>query len=97
MITIPANSFRDPHDRIVASAARLADEAVRALAAHDVIEIDLAGMRGVTSSYYNVLLDRVLGVVPLADFPRRVKIRFDSAAQKLVFNRSLESATRGAA
>jgi hypothetical protein len=97
MVTVLANAFRDPQDRIVASAARLAEEVVRLLATHDVIEIDLGGMRGVTSSYYNVLLHSVLEVVPPPDFPRRVKIRFDSAAQQLVFNRSLESATRGAA
>jgi len=97
MVTVSANAFRDPQDRIVASAARLAEEVVRLLAAHDVIEIDLGGMRGVTSSYYNVLLHRVLEVIPAGDFPRRVKLRFDSAAQQLVFNRSLESATRGAA
>ena len=97
MVTVSANAFRDPQDRIVASAARLADEVVRLLSAHDLIEIDLGGMRGVTSSYYNVLLHRVLEVIPAGDFPRRVKLRFDSAAQQLVFNRSLESATRGAA
>ena|SRR5437868_4024214 len=97
MVTVSANAFRDPEDRIVASASRLADEVVRLLAAHDVIEIDLCGMRGVTSSYYNVLLHRVLEVIPLADFSRRVRIRFDSAAQEFVFKRSFESARRGAA
>ena len=95
MFTVSANAFRDPQDRIVASASRLADEVVRVLAVHDVVEIDLCGMRGVTSSYYNVLLHRVLGVIPVADFSRRVKMRYDSAAQEMVFNRSFELARRG--
>jgi hypothetical protein len=97
MVTVSANAFRDPQDRIVASASRLADEVVRLLPLQDVMEIDLSGMRGVTSSYYNVLLHRVLEVISAADFTRRVRIRFDSPAQEFVFNRSFESAKRGAA
>ena len=94
---IEAHRFRDPRDRIVASASLLADELVSRLAEHDVVLVDLRGMRGVTSSYYNVLLQRVLGVLPMTDLARRVRFCFDSAAQEQVYGRSLESAKRGAA
>jgi hypothetical protein len=95
--TIEAHRFLDARQRIVASASLLADEVVRRLAEHDVLLIDLRGMRGVTSSYYNVLLQRVLSVLPMSDLPRRVRFCFDSAAQEQIYGRSLESATRGAA
>ena len=97
MFTIEASQSRDPQDRIVASGLLLADEVVRRLTDHDVVEVNLKGLRGVTSSYYNVVLHRVLSILSMAEFARRVKFRFDSAAQEQVYNRSLESARRCAA
>jgi hypothetical protein len=92
--TIHARQFLDPQGRIVESAKLLADEVLTQLAAHDVVTVDLRELRGLSSSYFNVLLQRVLPVTTLADFPRRVQLMFDSPAQEHVYKRSLDFASR---
>jgi hypothetical protein len=93
-ITIQARRFVDREGRIVESAAALADEVVRQLAIHDIIAVDLLEMRGLSSSYFNVLLQRISAVTTLPEFSRRVRILFDSPAQEQVFKRSLDFASR---
>lgn len=88
--TIEARQFVDADNRPVESADLLAAEAVRLLASHDVLVIDLGGMRGLSSSYFNVLLKRIIQIMTAADLQRRIKFTFDSPAQELVFKRSLE-------
>ena len=95
--TIEAKQCLDPRGGIVASASLLADAVVRRLAEGNVVEIDLTTVRGLSSSYFNVLLQRVLPVTGIDHFADRIKLRYDSAAQELVFNRSFESARRGVA
>ena len=97
MTTIDAKRFLDPQGRIVASGQLLADEVARALSQHDVVQINFGGMRGLPSSYFNVLLQRIIPVANAQDFCRRVMTCFDSTAQEQVFRRSFESVTRGAA
>lgn len=92
--TIEAKGFVDPTGEIVASAARLADEVVRQLAVHEVVTVNLRQMRGLSSSYFNVLLQRVSGVTSISEFPRRVRFIFDTSAQEVVFKRSLDFASR---
>jgi len=91
---IQANLLIDSQGGIVESAVRLADEVLRQLAIHDVVTVDLHQMRGLSSSYFNVLLQRVSAVTTLPEFPRRVQLLFDTPAQELVFKRSLEFARR---
>jgi hypothetical protein len=91
---IQARHFLDPEGRIVESAALLADEVVRQLASHNTVTVDLRELRGLSSSYFNVLLQRVSQVTTLAEFPTRVQLLFDSTAQQQVFNRSLDRANR---
>src|SRR5687768_4027868 len=92
--TIEAKLHVDPGGRIVESAVRLADEVVRQLGFSDVVAVDFHEMRGLSSSYFNVLLQRIVPVTTLAEFPRRVELIFESPAQEQVFKRSLDFATR---
>lgn len=93
-IPIEAKRFVHPEGRIVDSAERLADEVVRQLATHDVVTIDLREMRGLSSSYFNVLLQRVIATTTYAELSRRVGFVFDSPAQQQTFKRSLDFASR---
>lgn len=92
--TILAMQFVDSHGRIVESGSLLANEVVRQLQLADVVRVDFQKMRGLSSSYFNVFLQRVLPVTTMPDFPRRVEMLFDSPAQEQVFRRSLDSVQR---
>jgi hypothetical protein len=94
---VEAKQFLDPDGGIVESAARLGDEVARRLRDHEVVTIELRDMRGLSSSYFNVLLQKVLPVTMPRDFARRVILHFDSPAQEEVFKRSLEFANRALA
>ena len=82
MITITATKYQDADQRIVESAAMLAREVLCALESHEVVEIDLHGLKGLSSSYFNVLLQQVLPVTTVGGFAKRVHLRFGSAAQR---------------
>jgi hypothetical protein len=92
--TVIAKQFLHPRGRIVDSAARLADEVTRQLESHETISIDLRGMRGLSSSYFNLLLQRVMSVTTPDAFSQRVTFLFDSAAQEQVYQRCLDFARR---
>ena len=94
---LKAVDYLDAAGSIVNSGAMLADRALAALGAGQPVEITLAGMRGVSSSYFNILLKQLLDGVGLATFNQRVKFGFDSGVQEQMFRRSFESLTRNAA
>ena len=80
----------DSTGSIVATAGRLADELVRHLRDGHSVHISMSGMRGVASSYFNVILKRItedLGIKALD----RLHFQWDSAAQQVVYQRSLKS------
>jgi hypothetical protein len=97
MTTIVAREFQDADGRIVESAARLAAEVLSALESHQVVEIDFHDLKGLSSSYFNVLLQQVLPVTTVSGFPQGVHLRFGSAAQQQVFARCFEFAKRAVA
>ena len=96
-ITIEAKNFLDPNGGIVQSASLLADEVIRQLKQTDVVRIDFRDVRGLTSSYFNVLLQRVLAETTQQAFSQRIQLHFDSIAQQQVFDRSMESVRRSVA
>jgi hypothetical protein len=92
--TIKAKEFVDPQGRIVESAGLLADEVLRQLPMVEVITIDFSDMRGLSSSYFNFLLQRVAAMITVPELKRRLVMAFDSPAQQHVFERSLSFASR---
>jgi hypothetical protein len=92
--TVKARAFVDPQGRIVESAGLLADEVLRQLPMVEVITIDFSDMRGLSSSYFNFLLQRVIAVITVAELNRRLVMAFDSPAQQQVYQRSLGFASR---
>jgi hypothetical protein len=76
----------------VESAGVVADAVVVYLADHDEVVVDLSGVRGVPSSFFNVLLLRVAEAFGAAALDSRVRFTLDSDAQQDVLNRSLSAA-----
>jgi hypothetical protein len=91
---IKASNFVDPTASIVKSALSLAAAIVQQLAVGNDVIVDLAGLKGLSSSYFNPILQIVKQEFGIEAFGTRVRFSFDSSAQRLVFNRSFE-AVRG--
>jgi hypothetical protein len=90
LISLNAAAFMDSTGSIVATAGRLADELMRHLRDGHSVNVSMRGMRGVASSYFNVILQRItkeLGMEALD----RLHFQWDSAAQQVVYQRSLKS------
>jgi hypothetical protein len=94
---VEAKQFVAPSGSIVESAALLGDEVNARLRGAELVRVDLSGLRGLSSSYFNTLLQRVVPMTGIEDFPRRVELVFDSAAQEQVFARSMDFLKRSVA
>lgn len=93
-----AKNHLDPRGLIVESAVVLADALSRELRqGADQIELSFVGLRGIPSSYFNVLLLRLIGEFGVEAINRRVNFKFDTDIQQQVFHRSFDAASKSAA
>ena len=76
---------------IVQSGTALANEIVGKLRAGEEITVSFSGMRGLSSSYFNTVLNAVKASLGLDVIGQRLIFDFVSAAQQAVFNRSLDA------
>lgn len=89
MLQLKASDFA--HNSIVESGIALADEIVGQLRAGEQITVSFAGMRGLSSSYFNPVLKAIKASLGLDVIGRRLIFDFASAAQQGVFNRSFDA------
>ncbi len=89
--TIRALDFTVQDEKLVDSAERLAGAITDSLGEHDRVVVSLKGLRGVSSSYFNVILRNLVSSIDLVAVEERVKFQFDSLAQEMVYQRSLLS------
>jgi hypothetical protein len=92
---ITASDHLDPDGSIVKSGIILADAAVKALEEHGRVRISLRGLKGASSSYFNVFLRRMEEQCGLAVVGDNVLLEFGSKVQEMVFERSFDSLKRG--
>lgn len=86
----------DSEGSVVRSGMALAEAVLHALESGAPVEVDLKGIKGAASSYFNVFLRRIDEGCGLAVFKDRIRLRFASRVQELVYARSYESMKRGA-
>lgn len=86
-----ATNYIDPAGSVVASASLLADTIIIDLAHGASVEIDLSGLRSVSSSYFNTLLFRVADRCGAGAIQDRLTLRFSSQAQRAIFDRSFQA------
>ncbi len=89
--TIMAKQLLLPRDTTVESAARLAERVLQVLAASGTVIIDFTGIRGVSSSYFNVIFRTVGEDVGVDRMSRAVDLRYGSDAQKTIGDRSWDA------
>lgn len=88
---IEATDHLDPDGSVVRSGVALADAVVRALNEAGSVTISLKGLKGASSSYFNVFLRRIEEACGLAEIGRHIHLTFESNVQRMVFERSFES------
>jgi hypothetical protein len=87
---IQASQFLDPRGSFVDSAQRLANHVVDLLKQkkEERVEISFAGLRGLPSSYFNVLLQSIIQAGFREMLDDSIKFQLESDAQRLVYGRS---------
>ncbi len=95
LVCIAARDHLDTEGSVVRSGIALADAVLEALDGQTVVEIDLHEIRGASTSYFNVFLRRIKEGYGLQVLDDRVRMRFASDVQEMVYNRSHESMKRG--
>lgn len=88
---IAATDHLDPSGSVVKSGVALAEAALRALERAGTVRISLKGVKGASSSYFNVFLRRIEEGCGLAEIGEHIQLEFGSRIQEMVFQRSLES------
>ncbi len=88
---IVASEHVDPEGSVVKSGIVLADATLRALEENDTVTISLKGLKGASSSYFNVFLRRIEEECGLAEIEDHIHLEFGSKIQEMVFQRSFAS------
>lgn len=91
---VNAHNFMMESGSVVESASALAQQVVRVLEQGRTVRISLAGVKGLPSSYFNVLLEHIVQLTGFDAIGERVQFEFDSRPQQVVFARSLEAIRR---
>jgi hypothetical protein len=91
---LKASSYIDTNQELVASASLLAEAVIAAFRDTPTVTVDLAGLRSVSSSYFNTLLLDVADRYGIDAIRTRLLFRFSSAAQHEIFQRSYIAALK---
>jgi hypothetical protein len=88
-VTINSNDYIGSHANVTESAALIANEATRQLKAGARVVVSVKGVRGVSSSFFNVIFAAVSDV--LGGNPDRFSVATDTATQRMIFQRSWDA------
>ena len=91
MTQLNAHDFVDRDGLIVRSGELLARKVIELLREGEVVRVQLRGLNGISSSYFNVLLRMIRDDLG-ADALQRVTLLFVSPLQQQVYERSLQAA-----
>jgi hypothetical protein len=94
---IAAQEYIDAGGSVVRSGIMLADAVLQVVESGRIADIDFQGLKGASSSYFNVLLRRIEEGCGLPALDEQVRFTFSSKIQKMIYERSLESIKRSRA
>jgi hypothetical protein len=97
MVTLEATHFLDPDGSIIGSASLMGQAAWEKLQAGEDVRISLVGLKGLPSSYFNIVLLRLIEALGVDAVRHRVTFQFASAAQKQMFQRSYDAVAKSVA
>ncbi len=91
---ILAKQFLLPRDTTVESAARLAVRVLQDLGTSGVVIVDFAELRGISSSYFNILFRTVGEHVGIDRMLKDLDLRYESEAQRVIGDRSRDAVVK---
>lgn len=92
---IRATELLDPSGSLVESGLRLANAVIDGLNSGEIVQVSLHGLKGASSSYFNVFLRRIDEACGVARLNDHVQLEFGSRVQKMMFDASLDALRRG--
>lgn len=94
-VVVLATDQLDPGGSVVRSGLMLAEAVLRSFETAITLEVVFDGIKGASSSYFNVFLRRIDEGCGLDVFEARACLRFATRIQEAMYSRSLESVRRG--
>lgn len=88
-VKINARDYIDQTRPVVDSAGDVARESARHLRAGSRVVVSVRGVRGVSSSFFNVILSAVADVLRNDFSDRRFDVETETATQQMIYQRSL--------
>jgi hypothetical protein len=88
-VTINSNDYIGSDANVTESADLIANEATRQLKTGARVVVSVKGVRGVSSSFFNVIFAAVSEV--LGSNPDRFSVTTDTATQRMIFQRSWDA------
>lgn len=88
---IMAKQYLHPHDTTVGSAERLAGRVLQVLGSSGSIVVDFSGIRGISSSYFNVLFRVVGESVGIGRMSQDLVLHYESDTQREIGTRSWDA------
>ena len=82
-------------ESVVRSGIALADVVIKALENAEFVTVSFAGLKGASSSYFNVFLCRIDEGCGIAELGDHIRVKFGSKIQEMIYNRSLEALDKG--
>jgi|GEM_PF-910141 len=94
-VQILAVDHLDQDQSVVRSGIALAEIVLNTLESNQAVIVSFDGLKGASSSYFNVFLRRIQEGCGLAELGRHIEVSFSSEIQKMVYERSLDAITSG--
>lgn len=94
-VRLEALDHVDSEGSVVRSGMLFADAVLRKLDAGQVVTASFKGLRGASSSYFNVFLRRIEEACGLAEIHQHIVVEFGTSVQKMVFDRSFDAMRKG--
>ncbi len=88
---VQSSSFIDGTRPVVECAGKIADDVVLLLDQNKRVVLSVRGVRGVSSSFFNVILSRIRDAVGARIEPTRFTVDTDTQTQRLIFERSMKA------
>lgn len=91
---INAKDFIDEKKPVIDSATKVGDQAASVLRAGGSVVVSVQDVRGVSSSFFNVILSRVATVLHNDFDDGRFEVQTGNKTQALIYQRSLDAVKR---
>lgn len=92
---IRAVDHLDADESVVRSGLALADAVIKSLESQDSVIVSFDGLKGASSSYFNVFLRRIQEGCGVVELGEHIQLEFGSKIQRMIYDRSLEALEKG--